>query len=93
MTQRDRKLLGLRHAALVLISFVMLTPFYWVLKTSLTGENIYAYPPSLVPVAPHLFNYVDVWYLIPFPRYLLNSAIVSLIALPLLLSVNAGPLV
>ena len=28
-----------------------------VLKTSLTGENIYAYPPSLVPVAPHLFNY------------------------------------
>jgi ABC-type glycerol-3-phosphate transport system permease component len=80
MTARDRKLLWLRHAALVLISVVMLMPFYWVLKTSLTGENIYAYPPSLWPVKPHLFNYVDVWYLIPFPRYLLNSIIVSLIS-------------
>ena len=62
-----------RHAIMIVVSFLMLVPFYWVLKTSLTGENIYAYPPRIVPVDPHLFNYVDVWYLIPFPRYLLNS--------------------
>src|SRR5262249_2235901 len=80
MTRRQTTLLGLRHAVLVVISFIMLTPFYWVLKTALTGENIYAYPPSLWPIDPHLFNFVDVWYLIPFPRYLLNSVIVSLIA-------------
>ena len=77
---RARSLLWLRHAVLVLISVVMLAPFYWVVKTSITGENIYAYPPHLWPVKPQLFNYVDVWYLIPFPRYLLNSVIVSLIA-------------
>ena len=47
---------------------------------SLTGENIYAFPPRIIPVDPHLFNYVDVWYLIPFPRYLLNSVIVSALA-------------
>ena len=41
------------------------------------NENIYAYPPRLLPENPHLFNFVDVWYLIPFPRYLLNSLIVS----------------
>lgn len=70
----------LRHAALVLISAAMLTPFYWVVKTSLTGENIYAYPPHFLPQDPHLFNYVDVWYLIPFPRYLLNSVIVATMA-------------
>jgi len=89
MTRRDRLLLWPRHAALIAISAVMLAPFYWVLKTAITGENIYAYPPHLVPVRPHLFNFVDVWYLIPFPSYLLNSIIVSLIAVAGNLVLNA----
>jgi len=77
------------HLALIAVCLVMLVPFYWVLKTSLTGENIYAYPPHLLPQHPHLFNYVDVWYLIPFPRYLLNSVIVSAIAVAGNLVLNA----
>ena len=72
--------LGLRHLTLMVIAFLMLVPFYWVIKTAITNENIYAYPPNLLPQSPHLFNFVDVWYLIPFPRYLLNSIIVSTIA-------------
>jgi len=72
--------LGLRHLTLMVIAFLMLVPFYWVIKTAITNENIYAYPPNLLPQNPHLFNFVDVWYLIPFPRYLLNSIIVSAIA-------------
>jgi len=75
-----RRFPWLRHAVLVLISALMLLPFYWVIKTAITNENIYAYPPSLLPRQPHLFNFVDVWYLIPFPRYLLNSVIVSAMA-------------
>ena len=70
----------LRHALLTLVSGLMLLPFYWVLKTAVTDENIYAYPPHLLPQSPHPYNFVDVWYLIPFPRYLLNSVIVSAIA-------------
>lgn len=77
---RSAMLLGLRHLALMVIAFAMLVPFYWVIKTAITNENIYAYPPGLLPKNPHLFNFVDVWYLIPFPRYLLNSIIVSTIA-------------
>jgi ABC-type glycerol-3-phosphate transport system permease component len=57
----------------------MLVPFYWVLKTSLTGENIFIFPPSLVPQNPNIFYFVDVWYAIPFVRYLFNSVVVSLI--------------
>ncbi len=72
--------LGLRHLTLMVIAFLMLVPFYWVIKTAITNENIYAYPPNLLPQNPHLFNFVDVWYLIPFPRYLLNSIVVSAIA-------------
>ena len=81
-----------RHVIMIVVSILMLIPFYWVLKTSLTGENIYAYPPRILPADPHLFNYVDVWYLIPFPRYLLNSVIVSAMAIAgsLLFNVAAG---
>jgi ABC-type glycerol-3-phosphate transport system permease component len=68
------------HLALVGVSFLMLIPFYWVLKTSVTGENIFAYPPSILPKAPHPFYYVDVWYYIPFARYFLNSVVVSALA-------------
>ncbi|NOY07257.1 MAG: carbohydrate ABC transporter permease, partial [Spirochaetes bacterium] len=60
-------------------SFVMLIPLYWLVKTSLTGENIYIYPPSLIPKNPNLYNFVDVYYWIPFARYFLNSTIVSVI--------------
>ena len=67
------------HLALVLASLAMLVPFYWVIKTSLSGENIYAYPPSIIPRNAHIFYYVDVWYAIPFARYFANSVIVSAI--------------
>ena len=77
------------HAALVAISFVMLVPFYWVLKTSVTGENIFAYPPSVLPKAPHPFYYVDVWYYIPFASYFLNSVVVSALAVVANLVFNA----
>jgi ABC-type glycerol-3-phosphate transport system permease component len=69
-----------RHIMMIAICAMMLTPFYWVLKTALTGENIYVYPPALLPKAPNLFNFVDVWYLIPFDRYFVNSVAVSAIA-------------
>lgn len=68
-----------RHAVLLVVSAIMLLPFYWVLKTAITDENIYAYPPRLLPLDPHPYNFVDVWYLIPFPRYLFNSVLVSAI--------------
>ena len=86
--RRDRPRWGV-HLALSLLSGAMLVPFYWVLKTSVTGENIFAYPPSLVPRVPHLFYYVDVWYYIPFVRFLLNSVIVSLVVVGATLVINA----
>ena len=67
------------HLALSIICALMLVPFIWILKTSLTGENIFVYPPSILPENPHLFYYVEVWYSIPFFRYLVNSVFVSAI--------------
>jgi ABC-type glycerol-3-phosphate transport system permease component len=67
----------------------MLVPFIWVFKTSLTGENIFSYPPSILPKDPHFFYYVDVWYTIPFFRYLVNSVIVSAIVVVANIVLNA----
>jgi ABC-type glycerol-3-phosphate transport system permease component len=80
------------HLGLLVISFLMLVPLYWVVKTSITGENIFNWPPSFWPRNPHLFFYVDVWYFIPFARYLWNSALVSAIVIVgnLLLNAMAG---
>jgi ABC-type glycerol-3-phosphate transport system permease component len=77
------------HLALLAISTFMLVPFYWVLKTSLTGENIFSYPPALLPVDPHLFFFVDVWYAIPFVRYLFNSVVVSVVVVAANVILNA----
>lgn len=78
------------HLVLATVGLLMLVPFYWVIKTSVTGENIFNYPPSLVPVEPHLFYYVDAWYTIPFPRYLLNSALVAAMVILANLVFNAA---
>ncbi len=77
------------HLALGIICALMLVPFYWVLKTSLTGENIFAYPPAILPENAHPFYYVDVWYSIPFFRYLVNSVIVSVIVVAANVVLNA----
>ena len=77
------------HLALIVVSFVMLAPFYWVLKTSVSGENIYAYPPAILPRNAHPFFYVDVWYAIPFARYFLNSVVVSGLAVAANIVCNA----
>jgi ABC-type glycerol-3-phosphate transport system permease component len=77
------------HLILGFVSALMLIPFIWVLKTSLTGENIFSYPPSILPKDPHLFYFVDVWYTIPFFRYLVNSIIVSAIVVAANIILNA----
>ena len=78
------------HLALGIACCVMLVPIYWVFKTSITGENIFSYPPSLVPQDPQPFFYVDAWYAIPFPRFFLNSVIVAAMVILANLLFNAA---
>ena len=66
----------------------MLVPFYWVLKTSLTGENIFAYPPASSPGSSPLLlrRRLVLRPLRPLPR---NSVIVSLIVVAANVVLNA----
>ncbi len=52
--------------------------FYWMLATSLkSNAEASAFPPSLIPTEWLFSNYVRAWQSAPFPRYFLNSAIMS----------------
>ena len=54
------------HLALLAVSFVMLVPFYWVLKTSrLRREHLRLSARASSRSNPHPFYYVDVWYCDP----------------------------
>jgi ABC-type glycerol-3-phosphate transport system permease component len=77
------------HLVLLAVSALMLIPFFWVVKTSVSGENIFAYPPSIIPKSPHLYYYVDAWYYIPLARYFVNSVVVSAIAVVANVILNA----
>jgi multiple sugar transport system permease protein len=67
-----------KSAFLLVASFLMIAPFLWALSTSfkLPGD-VFAYPPKFLPDPFTLNSYRNVTTLIPFPRYLLNSVIVT----------------
>jgi multiple sugar transport system permease protein len=66
------------YLALIGTSIVMIGPFYWAVSTSFKpSADVFASPPKFIPSPWTLDNYRDVFTLLPFPRYFLNSVIVT----------------
>jgi len=66
------------YTALVMGSAVMILPFLWVVSTSLkTSPEVFAYPVVWVPDTVRWDNYPMVLELLPFGRYLFNTAFVT----------------
>lgn len=63
----------------------MLFPLVWLLSTSLKSptEDIFSFPPQLIPSQPTLENFQVVWQSYPFGRYLINSTIIALFTVSL----------
>jgi multiple sugar transport system permease protein len=79
---RRRWLIGVRHAVIYLLLFaasiIMLLPFIWMLSTSLkTPNTVFVYPPEWIPNPVRWQNYADVVRVMPFLRYVLNTAAVA----------------
>ncbi|MEV0277079.1 carbohydrate ABC transporter permease [Streptomyces sp. NPDC050610] len=70
----------LRYVLLLVVLAITVGPFLWQLSTSLKGttEDIYTYPPKLLPEHPTLKNYSGVADIIPVWDYALNSLKVAL---------------
>jgi len=62
------------YSLLIAGSAIFLFPLFWMVSTSLkTPEQIFIFPPSLLPNPVRLQNYVDTVNYIPFFRYALNT--------------------
>ena len=67
------------HLILIGTSLLSIFPFIWLTSTSLKGlsEDIFAYPPTIIPVDFTWANYIDVWHKVNFVAYFMNSMIVA----------------
>jgi len=67
------------HVVLILVSVLSIFPFLWLLSTSFkgAGENIFAYPPVIIPQDFTFDNYAGVWKRVDLIRYFINSIVVA----------------
>jgi len=75
----------LNYGVLSTIAVFMLIPLVWLVSTSFKSpsEDIFQFPPQLLPRQPTIDNFVTVWQTNPFGRYLFNSTIVSVLTVAL----------
>lgn len=87
---RDRLAAALFHLAGVLVTVACLLPLYWVVVVSLREPGL---PPARAiewwPSAAHWDNYAELFRIVPMGRYVLNSFIVVIIAVPVTMLVAA----
>jgi ABC-type glycerol-3-phosphate transport system permease component len=57
-------------------------PFFWTISSSLKSvTELYVFPPSWWPAEPQWQNYVSVFTIAPFARFLLNTVVVTALAM------------
>jgi putative chitobiose transport system permease protein len=73
---------ALQLGLLLLLALLTLLPLLWLVSTSLKGpsEDIFTTPPALLPSRPSLEAYSRLFRDYPMGTYLLNSALVSAMA-------------
>lgn len=68
----------LKYVVLIIISLLLVFPFYWMLITSLKDSTqIFVFPPELFPKKITFENFVELSKHMKFFRYMLNSILVS----------------
>lgn len=69
---------GLAYLLLIVVSIVAAFPFYYMVALSLSSpEEVYHFPPPLLPQVLLFSNYLRVWEAAPFGRFLFNSLVVA----------------
>jgi ABC-type glycerol-3-phosphate transport system permease component len=69
---------ALLYVVVVATSLAMIGPLYWMFGTSFKpSADIFASPPKWIPDPWTLGNYRDVFTLLPFDRFFVNSVIVA----------------
>lgn len=79
------------YALLSAIAIGMLMPLVWLISTAFKSgsEDLFQFPPQLLPSQPTPQNFVQVWRTMPFGQYLLNSTLIAAVTVGLNLLVCA----
>ncbi|MGQ9681726.1 MAG: carbohydrate ABC transporter permease [Anaerolineae bacterium] len=79
--QKQRLLLAALYLVLIIPAIAALTPFIWIVSTSLkTQGEVFLLPIRWIPETLMFSNYVEVFSTLPFGRYILNTAIITVLA-------------
>lgn len=67
------------QAVLILLGFAFLAPFIWMLLTSLKSlDEISTFPPTIWPNIMKWSNYEEVFEVIPFTKYFMNTLLITM---------------
>lgn len=93
MTARTRRLskVAVNYAVLTVLAVVFVAPFVVLLSAALkpATQDVFSFPPDLLPQPPVMDWFVRAWTVIDFPRYLFNSALYVGVMVPAYLVVSA----
>jgi multiple sugar transport system permease protein len=68
------------HVILAIAGFTFLVPMLWVVSTSLKrNAEVFVQPIVWVPKVPQWRNYVEVFRLLPFERYIWNTLVITVL--------------
>ncbi|MCC7372247.1 MAG: carbohydrate ABC transporter permease [Chloroflexi bacterium] len=68
------------HAVTITLALLAMFPFIWTLASSLkTPAELVLFPPPLLPYTPQWGNYLELWRVVPFGTWLLNSLIFTIV--------------
>ena len=84
-TFRRWRLIGniIRYVVLTITGLMFAFPLFWTASSSLqTWQELRSFTPHLLPETPQWQNYVEVFTVVPYARWLANSFLIVLITVP-----------
>jgi multiple sugar transport system permease protein len=79
-TQNGRVNVGsiISHVLLIIVSLIVLFPFFWMVDTALKpNEQVFQFPPTFIPESMQWGNFVAVWTYLPFGHFIFNSLLIA----------------
>ena len=60
-------------------ALTMVIPFVWMISTSLkTNMEVFTFPPTFIPEVPQWQNFADIFEVVPYGRWFINSIFIAL---------------
>lgn len=61
-------------------AITMVVPFIWMISTALkTNLEVFTFPPTFIPEVPQWNNFTDIFDIVPYGRWFLNSIFITLV--------------